>query len=358
MFGKKYTKKRKSSHLLIWAFAIFIANSISAQDFHYSQFFNAPLQLNPALTGVFSGDLRLMGNYRNQWRSVPVDYNTFTLAADKKFVRRTDKLGFFAAGIHIDYDQAGDSRLQLIDLSLNGSYTHALKKNYFLSFGAAGRIAQRSFELEELTFDNQFGEGIFDPNLPINENFDATSHLSADASLGVNLRWQNQDGTALVDRLEKRSKVDIGVGVYHLLQPAQAFYDNDDAQLPIRFSPYVMANLQIAKELDIAINMTPQFQGSYKELVGLLGLKVHLNRKLGKQLALQFDIGYRHNDFSDAFYPGVEVFYNSWHVGFTYDVNISPFKIASNRYGGPELSIKYIIKKVRPLPQFKVCPLI
>ena len=55
-----------------------------AQDHMYSQFFNSPLYLNPALTGQFEGDLRMNLIYRNQWTTVPgnlsyvsasIDYN-------------------------------------------------------------------------------------------------------------------------------------------------------------------------------------------------------------------------------------------------------------------------------------------
>jgi hypothetical protein len=55
-----------------------------AQDLHFSQFYNAPLNLNPGLTGVFSGDLRFGANYREQWASVPVPYLTFSAAFDQK----------------------------------------------------------------------------------------------------------------------------------------------------------------------------------------------------------------------------------------------------------------------------------
>jgi hypothetical protein len=44
----------------------------SAQDIHFSQFFEAPLLRNPSLAGIFTGDLRVQGVYRTQWGSVTV----------------------------------------------------------------------------------------------------------------------------------------------------------------------------------------------------------------------------------------------------------------------------------------------
>jgi len=53
--------------------ALFLVLSfqLHAQDIHYSQFDRSPLNINPALTGLFKGDLRFIGNYRSQWNRVP-----------------------------------------------------------------------------------------------------------------------------------------------------------------------------------------------------------------------------------------------------------------------------------------------
>jgi len=48
------------------------ALGLTAQDIHFSQYGNSPLNLNPGLAGVFGGDLRFVGNYRKQWLTVPV----------------------------------------------------------------------------------------------------------------------------------------------------------------------------------------------------------------------------------------------------------------------------------------------
>ena len=38
---------------------LFVVTKIDAQDIHFSQFFETPLLRNPALAGIFSGDVRL-----------------------------------------------------------------------------------------------------------------------------------------------------------------------------------------------------------------------------------------------------------------------------------------------------------
>lgn len=357
---KPMTLKRKSLllSLLVLASAVGV---LRAQDFHYSQFYNAPLRLNPALTGVFGGDTRLSANYRSQWLSVPVKYKTFTVEADHKFIRRTDRAGFFAAGLALNHDRSGDSRLSWANVDLSGSYTRYLSRQWFLTAGIQAGFAQRSFKLDDLRFDEQFDPlpGRYNPNLPIGESFGRTSHVFFDLGTGINLRWQALQTNALVDRLDRRSQVDVGVGVFHLNRPDQSFVEDVRVPLPVRVSPYVKAVVQLGLEADAVGAFTAQFQQPYTELVGMLGLRLHLSRELGNQVAIQPGVAYRFNqNFGDAIIPTIELHFNTLHAGFSYDINISDFQIATDKRGGPEFFVRYIIKKVRPLPEFKICPLI
>lgn len=358
-FFKKNILKLKT-HIFLGVVFILSSLILPAQDIHYSQFYNAPFNINPALTGIFRGDVRFMGNYRSQWNSVPVDYMTFTAAADLKFIRRTAKKGFTSAGLIFNYDRAGISKLTLVNIGLSGSHTTQFSNKFFGTFGLMLSANQRNFKLDDLRFDNQFdnGRGQFNGDLPINEDFLNTSNFYFDLSAGINFRWQTYNRASLVDRLDKRSKIDFGVGVFHLTTPNQSFFKDFDAPLSIRISPYALGTLQVSKNIDLVANIIGQFQNPYKEILGMLGGKLHLNRKLGKQFAIQLGVGYRFQDIGDSVMPSIEVFYNGWRAGFSYDINISDFNIATNRRGGPEFTISYIIRRVRPLPAFKICPLI
>ena len=52
--------KAKLISALFFCIFGFIGKSFS-QDLHYSQFYNAPLVISPALTGIFNGDQRFYG---------------------------------------------------------------------------------------------------------------------------------------------------------------------------------------------------------------------------------------------------------------------------------------------------------
>lgn len=343
-----------------------VIGTSTAQDIHYTQFYNAPLTINPALTGVFGGDIRFMGNYRGQWSRTPVDYRSFTAVADMKFINRTAGKGFFSGGLVFNYDQAGYSNLNLTNLGLSGSYTRQLSNNFFASFGGMVSANQRRFNTDDLTFDNNFDpvSGTADPSLGSGEGFPSTNRFFLDLAAGINFRLQGVNAAELIDRLEKRSKLDFGIGVFHVNQPDQSFYDNYEIPLDIRLAPYIMGVVQLGRNLDAIGNLVGQFQAPYKEFLGMIGARVHLSRKLGRQLAVQLGIGYRFNELDqltatrDAWMPSVEVHYRQWRAGFSYDINISDFDITTQGRGGPEFSVRYILRKVRPLPYFKHCPLI
>ncbi len=55
-----------------------------AQDIHFSQFFEAPLLRNPSLAGIYTGDIRVQGVYRDQWNSVTNAYRTGSFNAEYK----------------------------------------------------------------------------------------------------------------------------------------------------------------------------------------------------------------------------------------------------------------------------------
>lgn len=334
---------------------------LQAQDFHYSQFSYAPLHLNPALTGVFAGDTRIAASYRSQWNQVPVAYETFTVTADHKYTCGAAGPGFFSVGAALNYDQAGDSRLALAEFGLYGSYTRPLNEQSFVTAGLNIGAGQRAFKTEDLRFDRNFDPlmQMFNGDLDNGENFSNTSHIFLDAGFGINFRWQALQSTALIDLLEKRSKLDIGIGIHHLPRPDMSFRDDVESKLPIRYSPYATGIIQVGDPLDAHLAIVAQYQGPYRQYLATIGAKLHLNRTPGQQLSIMLGAGYRFDEFGDAWYPALEFNYHEFlRASLSYDINISEFQIATNRRGGLELNVRYLIKKVCPLPNFKFCPLI
>jgi type IX secretion system PorP/SprF family membrane protein len=56
-------------------------SSLTAQDFIFSQFFNTPLQLNPAYVGI-NGGLTATATHRRQWNQIPGGFNSSYFSID------------------------------------------------------------------------------------------------------------------------------------------------------------------------------------------------------------------------------------------------------------------------------------
>src|ERR671926_1161622 len=88
---------------------VWLGFGATAQDPNFSQFFASPLTLNPALTGKFNGDLRVAGNYRNQWPTINNAYTTYTLSADGGILKsRIPEFDQFGIGIMAFSDKSGN----------------------------------------------------------------------------------------------------------------------------------------------------------------------------------------------------------------------------------------------------------
>ena len=323
--------------------------TVQAQDIHFSQYYNSPLTTNPALTGVFRGDIRVYGVLRSQWDAASTSYRTVHLAADGKLFNPKNTKGFFSVGGQIFRDEAGDSNLRMTSIAANGSYTRALDRENFVSFGLHVAVGQRKFDSGNLTWNNQFSGDAHNPSLSSQENFDQNSKIFPDFGAGLN--WHGR-------KMKRRSTMDIGAAFFHVNSPRQNFYDSDEAKLPMRISLYILPTVQVAEKIDLVFNANAQLQDKYTELLGGGALRYHLNTRKTKEVALQLGGAFRFNAIGDALVIGAEIHHHYMRVGFSYDINVSKFKEATNRNGGPELTARYTIHKVRPLKYRKLCPLL
>ena len=66
---------------------LFSVAGVQAQDINFSQFYDVPVLRNPAIAGLFNGDMRFATGFRNQWQSVSVPYRTVVLSGEFKIGR-------------------------------------------------------------------------------------------------------------------------------------------------------------------------------------------------------------------------------------------------------------------------------
>lgn len=320
---------------------------LSAQDIHYSNFGFSPLNINPALTGIFAGDYRINGSYRSQWRGVPVSYSTFSGAFDMRLGSREKSLleRRWSVGMVFNHDKAGYSQLKNNNIGLAASYIAPLSEQDFLSAGGYLGFHQRRFSTGDLTWDDQYYNKKFDPNFASAdiENFEM-NNTYGNVATGLNYHHQKPG---------KRGAFDLGLGLFNINRPNVSFQNEPNCKLPVRYSVYTGANLQVHKNFDILLEAMGQWQGPHRELIGTVGGRLYIVDKTTEQIAVQAAFSMRGKD---AFSPQVGLIYNNWKVAVNFDANYSPFKKATNRLGGPEISVIYIFSKVPPGTYCPICP--
>ena len=325
----------------ILALGLFFFIKSDAQDLHFSQFQNSPLNHNPALTGIFHGDKRFIANYRRQWFDVPVDYLTFSGSYDMKF-RRDGANSFWGAGVLFNYDRAGDARLATAYLGLNGSYTFGFTPGVLLTAGATIGGGQKSLRTSKLLWGNYWDGTKVDITRPSREPDIIDSKFYLDLGAGLNLRLQSSS----------RTYVDIGAGAFHLNKPNNTFYENASVELPIRAAFQATGSVQLLSFLDLIGNALYHISGPFQEIVAGAMINFHISQKRAREV--QFAVGAAIR-IDDAIIPMVEFLYDGWRASFSYDINTSIFEEATGGRGGPEFSLIYIITDVRPLDDSKLC---
>lgn len=296
-----------------WYLLLFVLSSglVNGQDIHFSQFYNSPLNINPANTGVFNGDQRIHAGYRTQWSNI-VPWSTFTAAYDRKFISKCcpDPKAYWSGGILINHDRVSEfAKLTLNNINLTASYTLRIDSSNVLSFGGLFGVASRAFDEDQLVWDKQWDGREFG-NGPSGENFNSDRINFFETALGINYRWQKS----------ARTKVDLGVGVYHFIEPTVTFYDNNELTLSRRMSLSAVGHFYLTEGVNLQINGLAQFQGGYDEfIIGGLA-QLYLKRDPGKHLQLHAGLGYR---TSRSLFPIVAVQFNRFYGAISYDIDMT-----------------------------------
>lgn len=327
----------------IYAFlVILLCVSITyTQDIHWSQLNRNPLFLNPAQTGAFKEDLRLVANYKDQWRSVTIPFSTFFFSLDGKLKNTKNPLSL---GVTLVNDQAGDGVFKTLDLNSTCSYLLKFPDSTSnLQFGIAAGLNHRQLNFDKLTFDNQFDGVLYLPNSPTNENFQ--TDRKTNLTLGCGLVFSK--------KLNKKHHLVLGLSGHNLNQPNQGFY-LEKINRPIRYSTFLNFTQLFSKNVILTYSFLYQKQKSYQEfIVGAYG-KYILQKNLYAYKALQFGISTR---IKDAFTPAIGLDYNYLSFMLSYDVNYSKLVPASNRRGGLELSLIYVFQQFKPKNvMHRICP--
>src|SRR6478736_5914382 len=104
-YPKNTLPMKTITHYFLAFVAMLCCSQVKSQDIHFSQMFETPLLRNPALAGIFSGDIRAQSVYRSQYNAVAHAYQTVSANVEYKMLLTKDD--FLTMGGQVLYDKAG-----------------------------------------------------------------------------------------------------------------------------------------------------------------------------------------------------------------------------------------------------------
>lgn len=344
-------KRAKQNSIILFAivcFCIGAQQKAFAQDIHFSQYTLAPLTLNPALAGFYSGDHRAFLNYKNQWNGMAASgaaYTTSMCSYDTKLLTRKFKKAYVGAGFNAFRDVAGDLNLGTTQLNLSFSGVVTLNNKQQMSGGIQAGFVQKSISTSEMKWDSQYDpDDGYDPTLPSNDVVSIAPKMYGDVSGG--LAW-TYNGTKSTTYSTNQKKFTLGVAVFHINRPNHKFeiYNADVDQLNMKFTVHGSGHIAFGKS---GYQLVPSFayfkQGPTMELD--LGTMVRWvikaeSRYTGYVQGMALSLGAQYRS-GDAIIPMLLYEYSDFALGVSYDVNTSSLVRGTRGRGGFELALRYI----------------
>ncbi|WP_215225316.1 PorP/SprF family type IX secretion system membrane protein [Echinicola shivajiensis] len=299
---------------------------LQAQDIQYSQFYAAPIYLNPAMTGA-SEMTRIGMNYRNQWPGLNQSVNSYSAYMDHYMFN-------INSGIGLMVNKSQQSAANLSTTEIAGSYS------YRLQLGAESYLRMGG-QVSYMSRDAYFGNLVFGSQLDVNsdqiigpsgENLgNDIKHRFADYSFG--LLYNNKNAW-------------LGISGHHLTTPNTSFLEDQLSELPMKLSAHggvkvdlLGAGMNTFNDRSITFAFNYKTQGQFQQL------------DLGTQLDLSpvvLGVWYRGIPVVKQETPNHESliglfgfsFDNGIDIGYSYDYTLS--KLGNNLSGGAhEISLRF-----------------
>ncbi len=316
----------KLKYIVFAALVIAPFCEIFSQDVEMSQYFSAPLHLNPAMAGVSYGP-RATLNYRNQWSGMGDGFNggytTYMAGADMYIEKIRGGIGLLFVGDQVMNNLYGTYKISLM-------YAQQIKFNrkMGLRIGVQGTYIHARIKWNELLWTD-----MINPYTGFYNNVSIRNPTN-EPPPGATSTNTGEFGAGLLFFTEK---LYVGFAANNMLMHKEAFAAGVDARVPMRFAFHLGANLPVKHRNQARYNiwvspnvlfvnqgMAFQTQGSF-----LAGVSF-----------MYFGLGYRNVIYnSDAVIGYLGFKKGKFRIGYSYDYTIS--KLMNKTGGTHELSFTF-----------------
>jgi type IX secretion system PorP/SprF family membrane protein len=303
---------------------------LNAQDIQFTQFYAAPMFLNPAFTGL-TYEHRFTVNARNQWTGINTAYKTAMAAYDYNVSALNSGIGGFYW-----QDRAGTSNLVTQQGGLNYSYRVKTSKYSEFRMGTTIGYSTKKIDYTRLIFNDQLIS-----NAPISNDAQKAERVNyLDLALGA---------------LYNSTNYWFGFSAKHLNQPNVSITGDIEA-LPVYYSAHggyryiISARGAGRTKLEEFISASVHYrrQKRYDQLdIGAYYFKSFLNLGVWyRGLPFKkYKPGYTNRE-SIALLVGLEIPDKNFRVGYSYDATISKLGI-SNSQATHEISLVFEVAQKR-----------
>lgn len=304
---------------------------VKAQDPQLTQFYSAPIYLNPGFMGA-TGDGRAVVNYRNQWYKLPANFRTMMASFDTYFPAKD-----ISVGMLLKKDELGANTDQPI-----GQFDGVIGASYLVHFHHKVKMSL-GLQVGGGQFDLNYNHFVFGDQL---STFGHTGNNSKEEFIGQKATFLDvHTGFVLYS-----PHFWTGMAFHHVNKP-EVNVLGSDFEVPMKFSlefGYVIP-LEHSKHY---------FAGKYKRR--RVTLTMHYKHQGGNE---QLSIGvYTHYDhlMAGVWYRGLPIkminnnianndavaFMGGVHFGFTkftysYDLTVS--ELPTDRAGSHEISLSFTL---------------
>lgn len=351
----KRTRLTSIAFYTLLSFLLGEAGGVFAQDIHFSQFSMTPLNLNPALTGFYSGDHRAYLNYKSQWTgmgSKGATYRTYMCSYDTRLLTKKFSGGYIGAGFNAFKDIAGDLSLGTTQFNLSVAGIVSINSKQLLSGGIQGGIVQKSINSSAMQWDEQYdpGTNAYNSSLPSNDVASIPSHTFGDFSGGIawnynaNKSSSNKSTTYATNQL----KFNLGLSAFHLNKPNQNLNPFNNGTTDNLYAKFIIHGTGLIPVASSKYQLMPSFavyrQGPFFELNAGTMVRWIIkgeSRYTGYVQGMALSLGAQYR-YKDAVIPMALFEYSDYALGLSYDVNTSSLRQGTRGKGGIEISLRYI----------------
>lgn len=316
---------RNFTRIIVLFWVILCSGQLSAQDIHFSQFYDSPINLNPAMAGHVEGKYRVNLINRSQWNT----YSTFSASFDINFGKPTQGNSWGLSGI-VSNDRTSGG-LSTLEALLGGAYHFNIdgREMNYLSIGGQAGFVQKRIRLNDLTFGSQFDPSYtsptdgspFNQGIPLSFGLDNTDVIYPDARVGIT--W-----ATYLDGFDFR----LGGAYMHLMGGEEGFIRS--SELPARIAVHADAKAKLGNHLFIRPHVLYMTQAQASQL----NFGTHIGYSLSDKTAAYVGASMRSNDSIIAI-VGVEVW--GLRIGLARDFTNAPVGNAFGGFNPFELAISY-----------------